>query len=181
MFRRFLLTVLIACTFSFTQCILSAQESAAGSEETKSRPNRQEITELMVQMEKMTGGQQSDRIDRILAEQAGGRTSRPDFMFCTGLAYLGSAKAQACVARAYENGLGVVEDLSEAYTWYALACQTGFGEAAETEKAEAIRDRVKERLVSAYPHPTEEDLEDQVNAQKARIAQYLAEVKKAKK
>ena len=87
---------------------------------------------------------------------------------------------EGCVAKAYENGIGVVEDLSEAYTWYALACQTGFADASEAQKAEENRDRVKQRLISAYPHPTEEELDDQVLAQKAKIAQYQAEIKKVR-
>jgi hypothetical protein len=181
MFKRCLMIALMAFPLYAAQSTWSAQVPAAGSEETKSRPNKQEIVDLMVQIRQIPSQQQSSRIEGILADQAGSKTSRSDFMFCTGLAYLGNAKAQTCVAKAYENGIGVVEDLSEAYTWYALASQTGFAEAAEAQKAEEIRDRVKNRLVSAYPHPTEEDLEDQVNAQKARIAQYQAESKKIKK
>ena len=67
-----------------------------------------------------------------------------------------------------KTGLGVVEDLSEAYTWYALACETRIADAAEAQKAEETRDQLKLRLLSAYPHPTEEELEDQVNAQKTQ-------------
>lgn len=179
MLKRFLLTAIIALPVLFAQSALSAQAPAA-SEDEKTRPNKQEVADLMVQVSKMSAQQQNSKIDQLLADQAGSKTPRSDFLFCTGLANMGNAKAQTCVARAYENGTGVVEDLSEAYTWYALACRTGFADASEAQKAEEIRDRIKERLISAYPHPTEEELEDQVNAQKTRIAQQQAEIKKTR-
>ena len=175
--RRFLLIAFIALPILFAHSALAAQ---AASEDAKSRPNKQEITDWMVQ-NRLPGPQQSGKIDQILANQAGSKTPRSDFMFCTGLAYLGNAKAQACVAKAYEAGLGVVEDLSEAYTWYALACETRSAEASEAQKVEEARDQLKLRLLSTYPHPTEEELDDQVNAQKTRIARYQAEIKKTKK
>ena len=175
--RRFLLIAVIALPILFAHSALAAQ---AASEDAKSRPNKQEITDWMVQ-NRLPGPQQSGKIDQILANQAGSKTPRSDFMFCTGLAYLGNAKAQACVAKAYEAGLGVVEDLSEAYTWYALACETRSAEASEAQKVEEARDQLKLRLLSTYPHPTEEELDDQVNAQKTRIARYQAEIKKTKK
>ena len=84
-----------------------------------------------------------------------------------------------CVAKAYETGLGVVEDLTEAYTWYALACETRIADASEAQKVEETQGpRQGLRLMTAYPHPTEEELDDQVHAQKTRIAQYQAEIKK---
>ena len=177
MVRRFILTAIIALPILFSHSALAAQ---AAAEDVKSRPNKQEISDLMVQ-NLLPGPQQNSKIDQILANQAGSKTPRSDFMFCTGLAYLGNAKAQACVAKAYETGLGVVEDLSEAYTWYALACETRIADAAEAQTAEEARDQLKLRLLSVYPHPTEEELDDQVKAQKTRIAQYQAEIKKIKK
>jgi TPR repeat protein len=179
MLKRFLLTAIIALPAFFAQSAFSAQAPAA-LENEKTRPNKQEITALTVQAAKLSVPQQNSKIDQILADQAGSKTPRSDFLFCTGLAYLNNAKAQTCVAKAYENGLGVVEDLLEAHTWYALACQTGFADASEAQKAEEIRDRIKERLISAYPHPTEEELADQVDAQKTKIAQQKAEIKKTR-
>ena len=175
--RRFLFTAFIAFPVLFAQSALATQ---AVSEEVKSRPNKQEIADLMAQS-RLASPQQNSKIDRILAEQAGSKTPRSDFMFCTGLAYLGNAKAQACVAKAYEMGLGVVEDLSEAYTWYALACESRIADESAAQRVEEIRDKLRLRLLSVYPHPTEEELDDQVNAQKTRIAQYQAEIKKIKK
>jgi TPR repeat protein len=179
MLKRFLLAAIIALPVVFAQSALSAQAPAA-SEDAKTRPTRQEITALMTQVSKMSAPQQNGKIDQILADQAGSKSPRSDFLFCTGLAYTGNAKAQMCVAKAYESGIGVVEDLLEAHTWFALACQTGFSDAAEAQKAEEIRDRIKERLISAYPHPTEEELDDQITALKAKIAQHHAETPKNK-
>jgi hypothetical protein len=102
-------------------------------------------------------------------------------MFCTSLAYLGNYKGQMCVGNAYENGRGIVDDMSEAYTWYELAVGSNIKDETDAKRAETDRDRVKERLVSAYPHPTEDELNDLVNAQKTRIAQYQEETKKARK
>ena len=178
--KRILSTALIVWTVFLAQSTLLGQTPAAGSEAVKSRPVKEEITGLMNQIGKMPAQQQKSKIDQLPDTPADSKTPRSDFMFCTGLAHLGNAKAQMCVAKAYENGIGVVEDLSEAYTWYALACQTGFADASEAQKAEENRDRVKQRLISAYPHPTEEELDDQVLAQKAKIAQYQAEIKKVR-
>jgi len=176
MVRRFLLNIFIVLPIILAHSALAAQ---ATSEDVKSRPNKQEIADLMIQ-NRLPGPQQNSKIDQILADQAGSKTPRSDFMFCTGLAYLGNAKAQACVGKAYEMGLGVVEDLSEAYTWYALACETRIAETAVAQKVEETRDQLKLRLLSVYPHPTDEELDDQVKAQKTRIAQYQAEIKKTK-
>lgn len=157
-----------------------AQETAGTSENTKTRPVKQEIGEQMIQIGRLSSQQQNSKVDQILAVQEESKTPRSDFMFCTGLAYLGNAKAQMCVGKAFEKGLGVVEDLLEAHTWYAVACQTGFADQSQAQKAEEIRDQVKERLISAYPHPTEEELEDQMSAQKTKIEQYRADMKTTK-
>jgi TPR repeat protein len=178
--QRLFLTALILWSGLFVPPAPCAQATGALAENITTRPIKQEISGQMVQINKMSSQQQNSKVDQILADQSGSKIPRSDFLFCTGLAYLGNAKAHICVAKAYENGLGVVEDLLEAHTWYALACQTGFADASEAKKAEEIRDRVKERLISAYPHPTEDELEDQILAQKARIAQYQAELKMIK-
>jgi hypothetical protein len=157
-----------------------AQSLMAQSEDVKARPNKQEITDLMIQVSRMPAEQQNAKIAQILKDQAASKTPRSDFMFCTGLAYLGNYKAQMCVGNAYENGRGIVEDLSEAYAWYAIASESQISDEADAKKAEAERERVKEKLVSAYPHPTEDDLAELVNSQKTRVGQYQDQVKKAK-
>ena len=167
--KRFLLFALF---LTLTQSITIA------SEDTKTRPNKQEIIDMMLQASRLSAQEQSSRLDQILKNQEDSKTPRSDFMFCTGLAYQGNYKAQMCVGAAFEKNLGIVEDMSEAYTWYELALANTIPDQADAQKAEANRDRVKEKLVSAYPHPTEDDLTDLVNAQKTRIAQYQDQIKK---
>jgi|WetSurSiteA1Bulk_404760.scaffolds.fasta_scaffold26257_2 TPR repeat protein len=176
MLKRLFLIAIIALPLAIAT---SAQEPS--SEDAKTRPNRQEILDLMIKASRMPAQQQSARLDVIGKDSSAGKTPRSDFLFCTGFAYLGNPKAQQCVGSAYENGRGIVEDLSDAYTWYAVAIENKLTDKATAEKIEADKERVKERLLSAYPHPTEDDLNDLVGAQKSRIAQYLEDVKKAKK
>jgi hypothetical protein len=167
--------------FFFTALLIAlSQTLMAQSEDVKARPNKQEITDLMVQIRRMPSQQQNEKLARILKDPANSKTPRSDFAFCTGLAYLGNYKAQMCVGNAYENGRGIVEDLSEAYAWYAIASESQITDESEAKRVEAERERVKEKLVSAYPHPTEDDLADMVNSQKTRIAQYLDQIKKNK-
>jgi hypothetical protein len=172
MIRRLFFTALL---------IALSQTLMAQSEDVKARPNKQEITDLMAQIRRMPGQQQNEKLAQILKDPAGSKTPRSDFAFCTGLAYLGNYKAQMCVGNAYENGRGIVEDLSEAYAWFAIASESQIADESEAKRVEAERERVKERLVSAYPHPTEDDLADLVNSQKTRIAQYQDQIPKAKK
>lgn len=181
MLKRFPPVAWLALTVFLAPCALAAQVPTAASEDTKTRPNQQEITGLMLQVGRLTGPQQNSNIDKVLAAQADSKTPRSDFLFCTGLAYLGDARAQACVAAAYEKGTGVVEDWLEAYTWYAIACDTRIADAAGQQKIEEARDQLKLRLLSTYPHPTEEELDNQVNAQKSKISQYQEEIKKSGK
>ena len=167
--------------FFFISLLLAfSQSTMAQSEDVIARLNKQEVIELMTQISRMPGQRQNERLAQILKDPAGSKTPRSDFTFCSGMAYLGNYRAQMCVGNAFEKGRGIVEDLSEAYTWYAVASENKNADAAEAQKAEAERDRVKDRLLAAYPHPTEDDLADQVNSQKDRIAQYQEQIKKAK-
>jgi hypothetical protein len=172
MIRRLSIAVTFALLF------ISSHLAVAASEDTKTRPDKQETIDQIVQTTRMSLQQRDGRLDQIISNQSGTKTPRSDFMFCLGLAYLGNFKAQTCLASAYENGRGIVEDLSEAYTWYFIAFENQARKPTE-EKAQALMEGVKNRLVSAYPHPTEDDLDDMARAQKARIAQYQAEAKKA--
>ena len=166
--------------FSIALLLALSQSAIAGSEDVKTRPNKEEIADLVLKAGRMSGQEQSARIDQILKDQAGSQSPRSDFLFCTGLAYLGNYKAQMCVGTAYEKRLRVVEDLSEAYAWYELALGNDIPVEADASKAAADRDRTKERLLSAYPHPTEDELSDMVNAQKTRISQYREQTKKSR-
>jgi hypothetical protein len=175
MLRKTLWTMLIALPLTI------AQAKAQDSEDTKTRPNKQEIIDLMVKTGTMPAQQQKSKIDSIRQDPSAGKTPRSDFLFCLGLAYLDDYQAQRCVGSAYEHGAGIVEDLSEAYAWYAVALGNKITDESARGTIEADKERVKTRLLSAYPHPTEDDLDDMERAQKTRIAQYQEDAKKAKK
>jgi TPR repeat protein len=150
-----------------------------GPEDVKARPNKQDIMDQMTAAGQISASQRNSRLDQILSGQPG-KAPRSDFMFCLGSAYLGNYKAQRCLGKAYEKGLGIVEDVSEAYTWYSVALENQSADKSAQKEIESDRDRVRDRLFSSYPAPTDDDLEDLVKAQKSRIAQYQSEVKKAK-
>jgi hypothetical protein len=155
---------------------LSAQETTVSQQDT-SRPDKQEIFVWLKKTAQIPEKQQNEKLDVILksASDPESKTPRSDFLFCIGLAYTGQGKAQQCVGRAYEKGRGVVEDLMEAYTWFALAV------ANNAPGGDADLERVKTRLLSTYPAPSDEEFDNQVLDLKGRIAQYQMELKKSKK
>jgi TPR repeat protein len=155
-----------------------AQESAA--EQVKTRLNKQEIIEQMLKAGQMSAQQRDSKVDALWQNPSASNTPRSDFLFCMGLAYLGNYKAQRCVAGAYESGRGIVEDQSEAYTWYAVALENKIPDPKHEQIIAADEDRVKTRLLAAYPHPTEDELDDMVSAQKTRMTQFQDDMKKAK-
>jgi TPR repeat protein len=171
MLKKILLTIAMAVPLAFA--------CAQDSEDVKTRPNKQEITDMMVKTGRMSAQQQTGKMDAI--DLSASKTPRSDFMFCTGLAFLGNYKAQKCLGEAYENGRGIVEDLSEAYAWYAIAAENQTPAKDIQEKLQAEKDRIENKLLAAYPHPTEDDLADMIKAQKARIEQYQSDVKRSPK
>lgn len=149
----------------------AAQVPVASSEKTFTRLDKQEIIGLMAQVSDIPDREQNNKLDQLLKKPSGSQTPRSDFLFCMGLAYLGNQKAQKCVGNAYEKGRGIVEDLLEAYTWFALSQE----HKAVDSKAELAR--VKTILVSTYPAPSDDELDEMVKAQKRRISQYQDEFK----
>jgi TPR repeat protein len=176
MIKRLFFIAAVMVALSIVPALAPAQ---GVSEDVKARPTKQDISEQMIAAGKISASQRDSRLDQILSGQPG-KTPRSDFLFCLGSAYLGNYKAQRCLGKAYENGLGIVEDISEAYTWYALALENPGADKSAQTAMESDRDRVKMRLASSYPAPTDDDLDELVKAQKGRIAQYQSEVKKAK-
>jgi TPR repeat protein len=162
--------------FSLFLIALPAQETAI-SQQDNTRPDKQDILSSINKAVQLPAMQQNDNLDVILknASDPDSKTPRSDFLFCVGLAYLGNGKAQQCMGRAYEKGRGVVEDLMEAYTWFALSVDN------HTTGSDAELERVKTRLLSTYPAPTDEEFENQVSDLKSRISQYQAAAKKGKK
>jgi hypothetical protein len=174
MFKRILLTALFASLF----CSLVAaavREPAPVSEDTKTRLGKDEVIDLMVRLSSLPVSEQNSKLDLIFKNQPDSKTPRSDFLFCMGLAFLGNSKAQKCVGNAYESGRGIVEDLSEAYTWFAIAMEQNAADSSSDVE------RVKTRLVSTYPSPSDDDLDDLVRAQKSRITQYRDESRTTKK
>jgi TPR repeat protein len=164
----------IVLILSFFLLPLTAQESAI-SQQDATRPDKPEIHSWMKKTAQISVKQQNENLDVILKSASESKTPRSDFLFCLGLAYAGNGKSQQCLGRAYEKGRGVVEDLMEAYTWFALAVEN------KAPESEADLDRVKTRLLSTYPAPSDEEFENQVSDLKSRISQYQAEAKKSKK
>ena len=173
MFERLFLTVtFIISVFVFTA---AAQVPVpAESEKDVYRPDKSDIIAWMNQASKMPAILHSESVDAALKGImfSGGKTPRSDFQLCVALAYLGNAKAQRCVGYAYEKGIGVVDDTLEAYIWFEIAQSGG----DEESKADAAR--VLLILNSAYPAPSEEELEVMTAEQKGKIAGYQKEIKK---
>jgi hypothetical protein len=171
MFRRHLPALVLILLFSLGQALANPQGGAPSSEEAKTRLDKKEITDLMSQGARLSARQQEAKLAAILKSQSESKTPRSDFLFCMGLAYLGNVKAQACVAKAYESGIGIVEDRIETYVWDSIAAEAD-------PKLESERERVKTKLQTAYPFPSDEDLENQLSKQKEQIKQYQTEMKK---
>ena len=171
MFKRLFLTVTFI--FSILSLTVTAQIPAA-SETDAFRPGKKEIVEWINQLSKMPVAQQNESAEAALKgiSSAGSKTPRSDFQLCAGLAFLGNAKAQRCLGYAYEKGFGVVNDLEEAYVWFELAHQGGDKESA------ADVSRIVLVLNSAYPAPSEDELEMMTIEQKRTIAEYQKEIKK---
>ncbi len=165
MLGRLLTTAIIAFTFTMAQSTAAEQRS----EGDKFRLEKKEILDLMAKSGPTPSRQQNDRLNQILKNQPESGTPRSDFLFCMGLAYWNNSTAQICVGKAYETGRGIVEDLSEAYTWYSLA------------SSEADQQRVQMKLQLAYPSPSDEELAEQVKTQQDQIKQNQVEAKKEKK
>lgn len=135
------------------------------------RPDDAEILEWMRFKGPMSAEERGSALEGILARMAagGGATPRSDFLTAAAFAHRGDGRAQYCLGLAYEKGLGVVEDLTDAYVWYALAARSGYAAAGEA------RERVKTLLVSVYPAPTDEELDTLTAAAAGTIARLGAE------
>jgi hypothetical protein len=182
MLKRLLFAMLFFITFPFILASAAGQEPPTpATENVKTRLDKKETIALMAPLSRMLRSQQDNKMDLILKDQSGSKTPRSDFMFCSGLAYLSNFRAQTCVAYAFEHGLGIVDDLSDAYTWYALAAENPAADREALERVQVEKERISEKLRSTYPHPSEEDLVDLVISQKDRIDQYRQDAKIVKK
>ena len=160
-----------------TQGAAAAQNLSDAAESENARLYKESIIGLMVQVGRMSILEQNQKIDAILAEQGESKTPRSDFLFCSGLAFLGDDRAQACLGYAYENGRGIVADLKEAYVWYTIALDNPSTEKEARKRIQADRDRVHKALQATTRAPTDEELGSLVKAQKERMVLYLAEIR----
>jgi len=177
MFMKILpvLTLLLALTPA--KGAIAVQDLSDAAESENARLYKESIIGLMVQVGRMSILEQNQKIDAIMAAQSESRTPRSDFLYCSGLAYLGDDRAQACLGHAFEHGRGIVGNLREAYVWYSIALENPTTEKEARQKIQADRDRVRKALESGSPAPTEEELENLVKAQKERMVRYLAEIR----
>ncbi len=178
--NRFHFLAIIAVLFiAIIPLTVVGQDLNAASENEKTRLSEDEITNLMIQVERLPVLEQNSKMDRIRKDPSGSQTPRSDFLFCVGLAYLGNYKAQAYLGSAFENGRGIVGDNYESYVWYSIALSNAIDAEELKPQIQESRDRVKLALISVYPAPSDQELEELVEAQKNRITECLAEMKKA--
>jgi hypothetical protein len=177
--NRFLFLVVIAGLFvSLIPSAAGGQDFEVDSEKEKTRLNKDEITKLMIQVGRLPVPEQNSKMDRLWKDPSGSQTPRSDFLFCAGLAYWGNYKAQAYLGVAFENGRGIVSDSYESYIWYEIALDNPIDDAEMVQKIKEARDRVKLGLISVYPAPSEQELEELVTTRKDKISEYQAEIGK---
>ncbi len=178
MLQQLFFAAIIMTPFAFLEAPSDAQKPAQIDETDRSRPGKAEIMDWMVRVSAMPPEQRDERIDRICRAQSDAGTPRSDFLFCIGLAYCGSCRAQACVGKAYESGRGIIEDLMEAHAWYDTALQNPDIDKSEASRIQADQDRVKSILISVYPAPSDFELQESAAFLKNQILHYQQEIKK---
>jgi TPR repeat protein len=170
----------LATLVMLVAALQTTKAQGQSSEDEKSRPDKQDIIGMMAKAAQMPVQQQNSRIEALWKDNSNSKTPRTDFLFCLGLAFWGNYKAQKCAGSAYEKGIGVVEDASAAFTWLALAAENKIDDKTAKEMIEAERERIKNNLLAAYPHPTEDELDDLIKAQKSQIELYQEIARKGK-
>ncbi len=179
MIRPLCLTITIVIFIALAPLTsVGQQDLGAVSENERTRLDKDEIVKLMALIGSLPVPDREAKMDRIWENPSGSQTPRSDFLFCTGLAYLGNYKAQAYLGSAFEKGRGVVEDSFESYVWYSIALGNFAGDEESKEEIQKSTSRIKLALVSVYPAPSDQELEELVEAQKHRIKEYLAETVK---
>ena len=176
-----MLKKLLALIFALLIIVIQAAAFQQAGESAVSRPDKQEIITLMTRTGGISAPEKNRRLDAIWKDATADKTPRSDFLFCLGLAYIGDYRAQRCAGSAYEKARGIVEDLSEAYTWYSIALGSRISDPSAAKMIEEDQQRVKTKLTIGYPSPTDDELDEMVKAQKARIAEYRQEANKDKK
>jgi len=168
------LTITLVLIITLTPITVFGQDLKPASENERTLLNKSEIIELITQAVKISNQQQKEKIEQLWTADSS-KTPRSDFLYCSAFAYLDNYKAQACLGRAFENGIGIVSNLTDAYVWYAVALDHPIDDVSIKDTIQAGRARVKQMLISTYPAPSDYELEDLVKKQKEQIKQYPAE------
>ncbi len=174
--RLYLFAIIAALSIALIPPAAIGQDFGIDSENDKTRLNTDEITKLMIQVGRLPVPEQNSRMDRLWKNPSGSQTPRSDFLFCVGLAYLGNYKAQAYLGGAFEHGRGIVSDSYESYVWYTIALENPIDDEEVEQKVREGKDRVKLGLISVYPAPSNQELEELVTGQKGRITEYQADI-----
>jgi hypothetical protein len=180
MAKRLLLTAMIALPLALMPKMAAGQASKSAPERERTELAKDDITTLMIMVGRRPVVEQDWRMERIWEDMAGSQTPRSDFFFCTGYAYLGNYKAQACLGNAYENGRGVQRHVADAYVWYSIALDNPINDEVDRQKIRAGRDRTKKVLLTGTPARTEKELDGMVKAQKELKIECLAEIRNTK-
>ena len=170
------LAIMIVISFTLMTTLLVGQDLKAVSENEQTRLSRDEITKLMIQVGSVPVAEQNRKIDLLWADKAGDKTPRSDFLFCMGMAYLGNYKAQAYLGRAFEAGKGIVIDFYESYVWHSIALSNAVDDREAEQKIQSDKDRIKQLLVSVYPSPSDQELDELIEARKQEITECMAEI-----
>ena len=177
MVKKLLLLARMVLLFAWAPIMIAGQTSKSASPDEEIGLTKDDIAMLMVQVKRIPVVQQDRRMEMIWDHLESSETPRSDFLFCTGLAYLGNYKAQACLGRAFEKGKGADKSLANAYIWYAIAFDNPINDPELRQSIRADRDRLKKELLKLSPTKSEKELEDLVKLQKAFRMQCLAEIR----
>ena len=175
MFKQLLLTATITLSITLALNAATGQEIKPASESEQTLLNKSETIALMNQVKSMSSQQQKEKINQVWVTDTNSKTPRSDFLYCSAFAYLNDYKAQACLARAFENGRGIGSNLTDAYVWYTIALEHSINDAALKSDIESGQARVKTMLLSVYPAPSDFELEEAVKKQKEKVEEYRAE------
>jgi hypothetical protein len=178
--RVLYIALIMMIFFTLMPITLLGQDMSAVSEDEQTRLGKDEITKLMIQVERVPVVEQNRKMDLLWTDKAGDKTPRSDFLFCAGMAYMGNYKAQAYLGRAFEIGKGIVTDPYESYVWYSIALGNPIDDQEARQKIQSDRDRVKQSLVSVYPSPSDQELDELVKARKQEMTECLAEIRNAR-
>jgi ribosomal protein S18 len=155
--------------------IAAGQTVRQGMADEATKLSKDEILMLMIQVGRIPVVQQDRKMDMIWTHLNRSDTPKSDYLFCSGFAYLGNYKAQACLGNAFENGRGTAKDLLDAYVWYSIAFDNPIDDPEIRQQIRSSRERIKKALLTGVSAKTEKELEDQVKLQKATKMLYLTE------